>query len=67
MILQREPRDWKVKFWMTRDAIAQRYGWTFPEIEKLDIESFLVIQAIMSAEARYMKRKELEMRMRMKS
>ena len=63
MILQRQPRDEKVRLLLVKDAIAQRYGWTFTQIEQLDVETFLAIQGIMNAEARYMKRKELEMKM----
>jgi hypothetical protein len=67
MILQKNPSDPLASLWLLRDSIAARYGWTFHYIDSLDMEAIAGIQAILAAEARYQKRKELEMRMRMKS
>jgi hypothetical protein len=60
MILERAPSDPVASFWVAKDAIAQRYGWTFDHVENLDVETIAMIQAIMSAENRYQKRKQLE-------
>lgn len=60
MVLQVAPKDPVAHMWFMKDAIAQRYGWSFDQIDSLTIEEYVVIQGIISAESRYMKRKELE-------